>query len=62
MAQKTIRIKVLTTDSSNVGSFKELYRNSIVMDPSVQFDFHTVECALCILYPSAIVQFQISSL
>ena len=62
MANKTIRIKILTSDSLDVGSFKELYRNSVVIDSSVQFDYDLIERALSMLYPSAIIQFQISSL
>lgn len=62
MAQKTIRIKVLTSDSHDVGSYKELYRNTVMTDSSVQFDYDLIERALAILYPSAIVQFQVSNL
>lgn len=62
MANKTIRIKVLTSDSHDVGSFKELYRNTVVHDSSVQFDYDLIEHALSILFPSAIIQFQISLL
>ena len=62
MGNKTIRIKILTSDSHDVGSFKELYCNSVVIDSSVQFDYDLIERALSMLYPSAIIQFQISSL
>lgn len=55
MSQKTIRIKVLTSDSHDVGSYKELYFNTVMTDFSVQFDYDLIERALAILYPSAIV-------
>lgn len=62
MAQKTIKIKVLTTDSSNIGSFKELYRNSIAVPDGVKFDYDLIERALLLLYPNTMVEFLVSAL
>lgn len=62
MAQKTIKIKVLTTDSHDVGSFKELYRNSIAVPDGVKFDYDLIERALLLLYPNTIVQFMVTAL
>ena len=61
MAKRTIRIKVLTSDSHDIGSFKELYRNTVMQDSSVQFDYDLIERALSLLYPSSQIQFNVST-
>ena len=62
MAQKTIKIKVLTTDSRDVSTFKELYRNSVEVPDGVKFDYDLIESALLLLYPNSIVQFLVTAI
>lgn len=60
--KQRLLILVQTPDLRNVGSFKELYRNQLMIDDSLDFDFHTVLSSLKILYPGnyIIISFKIS--
>ena len=49
--KQRLLILVETPDLRNVGSFKELYRNQLMIDDSLDFDFRTVLSSLKILYP-----------
>lgn len=49
--RQRLKILVEIPDPKNIGSYKELYRNQLLLDDSVNFDFQTILSALKILYP-----------
>lgn len=62
MAQKNVKIEVLKTDGSNMSNFKVLYRNTIVCDESITFDYDLIERALLLLYPDSLIHFTVGKL
>lgn len=47
---RQLKIRVTCSDDVRVGSFKELYRNTIAVDTSVQFEYQKVIDVLLLLY------------
>lgn len=54
-------VKIIVQRSNRDGSFRELYRNSVMMDDGVSFPFDMLIQSLKILYPvpDLVIQFSI---
>lgn len=54
-------VRIVVQKSNRDGSFKELYRNSVMMDDGVSFPFDMLIQSLRVLYPvpDLIIQFSL---